>query len=199
MFKDFFGDKDPFADFDSFFDDVEVETNMPSKLKTSLEDFYKSIGRKISSEKIDYLVKKYQDGKEKRLVRKLTKKYGEKFPQQMGKLRKDIQPDNFPKFPKGFGGAFGRAFGGAFGGGFGGGGGGSTFSFTSTTTTRGPDGKMHTSRKETVTRGGRRVTKTLESDGDVTRATMEEQDGDRITRRRGTKKRSSLPSSSSEL
>merc|ERR1712146_61039 len=96
VFKDFFGDKDPFADFDSFFDDVEVETNMPSKLKTSLEDFYKSIGRKISSEKIDYLVEKYQDGKEKRLVRKLAKKYGKKFPREMEKLRKDIEPPKFP-------------------------------------------------------------------------------------------------------
>merc|ERR1712146_479233 len=96
VFKDFFGDKDPFADFDSFFDDVEVETNMPSKLKTSLEDFYKFIGRKISSEKIDYLVEKYQDGKEKRLVRKLAKKYGKKFPREMEKLRKDIEPPKFP-------------------------------------------------------------------------------------------------------
>ena len=197
VFKDFFGDKDPFADFDSFFDDVEVETSGSSALQKSLEEFYKSIKKTLPSDKINYLVKKYEGGKERRLVKKLSKKYGKKFPQQVQKLRTDVESKagggGFPggfKFPKGFGGAFGGAFGG------GGGPPGTTFSFSSTTTSRGPDGKMHTSRSETVTRGGRRVTKTLESDGDVTRATMEEQDGDRITRRRGTKKRSSLPSSS---
>eukprot|EP00439_Symbiodinium_sp_Y106_P034955 s4493_g4.t1 len=87
----------------------------------------------------------------------------------------------------GFGdfGDLGSMFGFDFGGMQGmGGGGGSTVMFSSSFSSS-TGGK--TTKTETRIENGRRVTKTIESDASGTRATMEEQEGNRIKRTSGSK------------
>lgn len=203
IFKQFFGDKDPFANFEELFEDVKVDEffggaeDTKKSLRSALEVFYKTIGKKYAQKKVASLVEKYV-GKETKLVRGLIKKYRKQYPQAVKVLESAFA--SFKKGDEKFGGfgSFGNAFQqfGGMGGinfNFGGGGApGSTFSFSSTTV--GSDGKTRTkSMKSTTSSDGRRVTQTIESDGDRTTASMEERIGDRVTRKRGTKARSALP------
>lgn len=89
-------------------------------------------------------------------------------------------------------GGFGSAFGG-FGGGFGdmdkmfanmGGGGASFTSFSSSFSSSG--GKTVQSQTNVV--NGKRVTKTIETDGETTKATMEEESGGRVKRKTGVRR-----------
>ena len=69
--KNFFGDKDPFANFDEFFEDVDIEEIFEGSqggkksLQSMLQVFYKSIG-KYAEKKVSSLVEKYA-GKETKL------------------------------------------------------------------------------------------------------------------------------------
>lgn len=224
LFKEMFGNEDPFADFSKFFDDVKTETfggeEVPGAsvddLVNALVKFYRAVAAadKAKPEKVREVLKlpKWK-GKEHKMFDALSKKYQE--PQHAAALAElKITFDKFPRGggggPSGFGGFgdmgagfggfdmdgfpgdIGKMFGGAFGG-FGGGmggGGATTMSFSSFSSSSG--GK--TVKKETKIEGGRRVTKTIETDGEGTRATLEEEEGGRIKRQTGVRRPQELGS-----
>jgi len=209
LFKEFFGDADPFSDFSKFFNDVETfeetvgDDGAVEMLEKALCDFYTSMGQKDKGQ-LDNVRQVMQSskwaGKLDRLGKSLQKKYENQpaFADALRELKnafkeyerktKGSQPGG--NFDFGFGDDFG-GFGGGFGGfgdfkgfgGFGSGGGSSTMSFSSSSFSSSSGGK--TVRTETKVENGKRVTKTIESDSSGTRATMEEQNGNRIKRQTG--------------
>jgi len=218
LFKEMFGNADPFADFSKFFDDIKFE-DMASggqdagqaleDLEAALSTFYAEVGQpdKARREKVKEVLgmKKWQ-GKEEKIFKHIQAKYGE--PQFAAAIRK--LESAFDKFrgSKGISqGTGGNSFGfdfGDMGGGFGGfesmfnmgggmpGGGGfksTSFSFSSSTV-----GGGRTVRQETKIVNGKRVTKTIESDGEGTRATLEQEEGGRIKRQTGVKRAEQLDS-----
>jgi len=199
LFNDFFGGKDPFADFSSFFDmDEETVEMNEDVLPQALKTFYSAIGAdKIVEPRIAEICGKWR-GKEEKLVRSLEKKY----PQHSGAvaaLKKDLglTKDN-SRSGGGFGGFdFGKGdgrFGSLSGFDFGKfGSSGSSFS-TSFTSSFSSSSGGKTVRTETVIKDGKRVSKTVESDGTNTRATLEESDGKNVRRKTGTKRHEQLPS-----
>jgi len=230
LFKEMFGDKDPFADFASFFDDVKIEeegTDLTEEealmeAETALIRFYTRIGEpaKASSVK-EVLSSDKWKGKEIKLYRSLVKKYGqqsahhatelEHLDEPLERLQSLREKRNNKKDSGGggFGGFGGMGFGGFDMGGFGGfggidlekmmggggGGGGVHMSFSSFSSSSG--GK--TVKKETKIENGRRVTKTIESDAEGTRAVLEEEANGRVKRQTGTKKAEQLGDGRDEI
>ena len=149
LFEDMFDGKDPFEAFEEFFDDVQVEEISPLQ---SLKDFYKSIGKDLSDERVEKIYTKYR-GKEKKLFKKLKKKYAKAGRSAVDALKEAWEPlwesgqDNVGGF-------------GDFGG-FGGGASGGSFSFSFSQSTTSADGKVHTKREETRVQGGKRVKRTV--------------------------------------
>jgi len=225
LFKEMFGDKDPFADFSKFFDNIEETVTGESvdvekareDLAAALVTFYKLVGQNDKADLkkvIDILKMPKWNGKERKMYNNLKKKYA--APEHVRAVE-DLQAA-FDEFEKtagsgdqggggfgGFGGGFGGFGGGGgfgdfggfgdldkmFGGGggfggfgnFGGGGGSVSMSFSSFSSSSG--GK--TIKSETRVEGGRRVTKTIETDGEKTKAIMEESQGGRTTRKTGVR------------
>eukprot|EP00931_Biecheleriopsis_adriatica_P013827 TRINITY_DN11533_c0_g1_i3.p1 TRINITY_DN11533_c0_g1~~TRINITY_DN11533_c0_g1_i3.p1 ORF type:complete len:355 (+),score=90.53 TRINITY_DN11533_c0_g1_i3:44-1108(+) len=219
LFKEMFGNADPFADFSKFFSDVHTfeETVGGSgddgaaleKLEQALCDFYNEVGQPEKGQ-LEQVRKVLQmpkwAGREEKMYSNLKKKYTEKVHvEPLQKLRKAFDElsqarrssggnSGFGEFGNmdfgGFGGDFG-GFGDLFGGGgfkmsggMGGMGGSSTVMFSSSFSTS-SGGK--TVKSETRIENGKRVTKTIESDASGTRATMEEQNGNRIKRTSGSR------------
>jgi len=220
LFKEMFGDEDPFADFSKFFgnifEEVYGEDEDPQEtlkqarntLEIALSEFYIAVGQhdKAPIEKVrEVLSMPKWEGKEKKMLGPLKQKYaGGQHDQALAQLEKAF--NTFAKSQSGFGGGdgskfgdfdfgnlggsfphgFGNMFGGDVGGFesfFGSGGGGATFtSFTSTSS------NGRTVKRESTMQGGRRVTKTIESDGTTTKATMEEAEGGRVRRKTGVKR-----------
>eukprot|EP00440_Ansanella_granifera_P038778 gb/GFBE01042077.1/.p1 GENE.gb/GFBE01042077.1/~~gb/GFBE01042077.1/.p1 ORF type:complete len:363 (+),score=119.18 gb/GFBE01042077.1/:1-1089(+) len=218
LFKEMFGNEDPFADFSKFFSEVhtfeetvgseeDVDEAMEN-LEKALCDFYKEVGQPEKGE-LDQVRKVLQmkkwKGKEDKLLSSLKKKYWEKHSQPVSKLKKAVDELISARGSSGGGGG-GGGFGGGFGGfkmdgfdmgggfgdlgsmfgnmgGMGGGmGGGSSFSFSMSTSSGGK-----TVKTETRIENGKRVTKKIEKDSSGTRATLEEQQGNRIKRTSGSR------------
>lgn len=232
LFKDMFGNSDPFADFSKFFDDIKVEVqdkdgrskkeldDARAALEQGLVNFYRAVGQtdKADLAKVRELMNmpKFK-GKEMKMFKGLKKKYDSRYSKDL-----EVLGELFERFDKlsgarqggfggfgGFGGGgfpdlggFGADFG--FGGGGGGGFGGFNFGgdfgnmgggvFMSSSFSSSSGGK--TVKTETRVEGGRRVTKTIESDASGTRATMEEEEGGKIKRQTGVKKAEQLEGSS---
>jgi len=223
MFKDMFGNADPFADFSKFFDNVQIQEEFVGEtsaeavdaLAKALAAFYADVGQhdKATPDKARELLKMPKwVGKEQKMFRNLAKKYSD--PRYAGALQKLEKAFNVFDRSRGggagrggggggmnmgdfgfdlgglggfggFGGGFGGDFGANFGANFGGGGGpGVTMSFSSFSSSSG--GK--TVKKETKIEGGKRVTKTIESDASGTRATMEEEQNGRVKRQTGVRR-----------
>ena len=184
IFKEFFGGEDPFEAMKNifsgggFFEDDEFEDDAESQqqLEEDLILFYKRYKKKAANvENVRSILKKYR-GKERKLYKKLQKKYGE-APSSLLEVQRaggnngghnsDL-PDLFAGF-----------------GDFGDFGGGASFSFSSSSSFGG-----HSSfeRTETVIKNGRRVTRKVSSNGDDTYAEIEESVGGRTRRRRARKK-----------
>jgi len=207
IFKDMFGTDDPFANFDSFFEDVSEEMfgggdqkDDSADMVKHLSEFYIAVGQpdKANEDKIrELLDSKKWSGKAHGLPKAMRKKYPDpKYARALDKLEsswpKAKRKSSGHSFGGGFGGlgdAFG-GFGASFGGGFGGGGGSSfsSFSFSSSSS-----GGGRTVKTETVIQNGKRVTKTIESDGKTTKASMEEEEGGRTRRKSGVKQNEQLP------
>ena len=119
-------------------------------------------------------------GKEKKLCKKLKRKYGE-APSSLLNLNNDNNSGGagFPDLFAGFG-DFGN---------FGGGIDGATFSFSSSSSFGGGNNVGTFERTETVIQNGRRVTKKVRSDGEDTIAEVEETIGGHTRRRKGRRKR----------
>merc|ERR1719272_2807283 len=87
LFKEMFGDKDPFSDFGKFFDNVEETTTGVSddeldaaqaKLGAAVSQFYLAVGEEKKADiktVMDVLDSKKWRGKEKKLLKELKKKY----------------------------------------------------------------------------------------------------------------------------
>eukprot|EP00444_Apocalathium_aciculiferum_P029332 CAMPEP_0183420718 /NCGR_PEP_ID=MMETSP0370-20130417/26629_1 /TAXON_ID=268820 /ORGANISM="Peridinium aciculiferum, Strain PAER-2" /LENGTH=384 /DNA_ID=CAMNT_0025604621 /DNA_START=43 /DNA_END=1197 /DNA_ORIENTATION=+ len=234
LFKEMFGNSDPFADFSKFFDHIHMEeqdlnganSEDLAAAKYALEDalitFYRTVGetKKASRSKVQEVLQmpKWQ-GKEIKMLSALKKKYTEpQYAAPLSALREAFEAYDkiSPSGGRGGGGGFGGGGFGGFGsfgdvggfggfggpggfGGFGGagasfesssfgGGGGASMSFSSFSSSSG--GK--TVKKETKIENGRRVTKTIESDAQGTRATLEEEAGGKIKRQTGVKRADEL-------
>ena len=139
-FKEFFGDKDPFADFDKFFEDVTTtETTDASDATTGQQQRRRGKTRGTTAD-------------EARRAAAGSSSFGR----------------------GGAAGSFGSM-----------GGGSSSFSFSFSNSRTGQ--KMSSETK--TDKSGRRVTKTLRSDGTSTEATLEESFGGMTTRRTGTRRK----------
>lgn len=220
MFKDMFGNADPFADFSKFFDNVHVHEEFvgdtpaeaTNALAKALAEFYAEVGQreKATPDKALELLKMPKwVGQERKMFHNLKKKYANSHNAPIRKLEKafdvfersrgggagggnsgGFNMGDFGFDLGGFGGGFG-GFGGSFGANFGadfGGGGVQTMSFSSFSSSSG--GK--TVKKETRIEGGKRVTKTIESDASGTRATMEEEQNGRVKRQTGVRRMEEL-------
>lgn len=180
-------------------------------LENELAKFYKAVGQtdKASKAKVKEVLQMPKwAGKEIKMLKPLQKKYPDNQ-RELSTLEAAFKKLDRARGSQGGGGGHKFAFGGdggfggfdlgGFGGGggdpfagfggfegFGGGGGSSTFtsmSFSSSSS----DGK--TVKSETTMQGGKRVTKTMESDGSGnTKAVFEEEEGGKIKRRTGKKK-----------
>jgi len=145
-FKEFFGDEDPFADFDKFFEDVTTtETTDASDAPTG--------------------------GVNGRGVRQGRR----------GKARGTTADETRREAASSF--SFGRGGAASSFGSMGGGSNSFSFSFSDSRTGQ----KM--SSQTTTDKSGRRVTKTLRSDGASTEASLEESFGGKTTRRTGTRRK----------
>lgn len=235
VFKDFFGDQDPFADFSKFFDNIQEETvggeagedehAAMAALEEALSTFYTEVGQpdkaKLENVRSVLQMPKWV-GKERKMFNNLKKKYAANFGDATRELKAAFDRldrsrgggsggnpfgdmggfggfGDLGDLSKMFGdaggmgglgglgglGDLGKMFAGGAGGFGGGGGGGTTFSsFSSFSSNAG--GK--TVKSETKIAGGKRVTKTIETDGEQVHATMEEESNGRVKRQRGTKR-----------
>eukprot|EP00442_Polarella_glacialis_P037566 CAMPEP_0115081624 /NCGR_PEP_ID=MMETSP0227-20121206/19389_1 /TAXON_ID=89957 /ORGANISM="Polarella glacialis, Strain CCMP 1383" /LENGTH=374 /DNA_ID=CAMNT_0002469503 /DNA_START=70 /DNA_END=1194 /DNA_ORIENTATION=+ len=228
LFKEMFGDSDPFADFSKFFSDVQFSEETVGgddgaaleNLEKAISSFYREVGQadKGQPDQVRQVLQNPKwKGKEHKLLGGLKKKYGgAEHAAFLSKLEKAFDELKGSRGGGG-GGGFGSGFDmGGFGnmGGFGGmggfgdffggggfdmnnmGGGGSTVMFSSSFSSS-SDGK--TVKKETRMENGKRVTKTIESDAEGTRATLEEQEGNRIKRQTGTRGPEQLGSRGDEM
>lgn len=211
IFKEMFGHDDPFSDFSKFFEDVTVEESggegaiSTEELEEALSAFYIAVGQTAKADRAQLKQMLRQPkwaGKEEKMLSALQKKYGSEafatpalrklekaFEKFLNHRPKGGNPGGFGGFDFGNLGGFGGFGGlnmGGFGGG-GGGGGGASFSFSSSTSYSHGGGR--TVKSETVMKDGKKVTKTIESDGKETRATMEEVEGGRVKRRTGVKRK----------
>lgn len=221
LFKEMFGDKDPFAAFDDFFADVKEEDsgasqqeidNATDALVTAISSLYTLANQPDKAARsaiMEVLGMNKWSKKEMKLVSALKQKYpGPEYAQALARIEKaaqtlvDLRGDSFgeggdafhgfggmpdiEKMMGGFGGFGGFGDLGDLGKMFGnrGGGGASFTSFSSSFSSSG--GK--TVKSETNIVNGKRVTKTIESDGETTKATMETESGGRVKRKTGVKK-----------
>eukprot|EP00927_Polykrikos_kofoidii_P055267 TRINITY_DN49545_c0_g1_i1.p1 TRINITY_DN49545_c0_g1~~TRINITY_DN49545_c0_g1_i1.p1 ORF type:complete len:406 (-),score=98.65 TRINITY_DN49545_c0_g1_i1:165-1268(-) len=177
----------------------------------AVSKFYKAVGNEdhASPNKVKEILNMPKwNGREEKLVQKLKDKYPnpeagrdltealKRFKEAMGKG--DVGGD----FPGGFGGG-GRGFGvmgDMFGDFFGGGNGGfSSFSSSSSSSSSGSSMSFSsfsssssfggkTTKTETKIVNGKRVTKTVETDGETTKASIEEEQDGKIKRKKGVKR-----------
>eukprot|EP00930_Biecheleria_cincta_P055539 TRINITY_DN41857_c0_g1_i1.p1 TRINITY_DN41857_c0_g1~~TRINITY_DN41857_c0_g1_i1.p1 ORF type:complete len:358 (-),score=77.89 TRINITY_DN41857_c0_g1_i1:125-1198(-) len=178
-------------------------------LEHELAKFYTAVGQTDKASKVkvkEVLQMPKWAGKEIKMLKPLQKKYPD-YHRELSSLEAAFKKLDRARGSPGGGGGHTFSFGGdggfggfdfgGFGGGGGdpfagfggfggfGGGGGSTFTSMSFSSTSG--GK--TVKSETTMQGGKRVTKTMESDGaGNTKATFEEEEGGKIKRRTGKKK-----------
>lgn len=137
LFKDMFGDSDPFADFAKFFDDIEEtvtgedNNEAQNKLAEKLSAFYTAVGQsdKAGIDKVKEVLSMPKFANKRKMFKNLQKKYSE--PQHQAALKKlEAAVNEFEKSRPSGGSGFGGFGGGdpfeGFGGlgGFGGGGGG---------------------------------------------------------------------------
>jgi len=189
IFNDFFGGKDPFADFDSFFDDIKVDEtsnivdSVHGSLASALKSFYHAVDLEQKIPSIDAMLRKYT-GKEKTLYTRLRKKYATgKTRPAFATLRQAFSiflTESQKAPPRNKYGSIGNFKTSTSSS--------SSFSYSSSTTTM-SGGRTRTSRTETVMSGGRRVTKTLESDGETTTASIEEEAGGKRIKKSGVKRK----------
>ena len=189
IFKDFFGGKDPFESMKDMFNDggffeddffEENSNTLQEQIYDDLLKFYKKYKKTAANKQnVDKILSKYK-GKEKKLYKKLKRKYGE-APSSLLNLNNDNNSGGagFPDLFAGFG-DFGN---------FGGGIDGATFSFSSSSSFGGGNNVGTFERTETVIQNGRRVTKKVRSDGEDTIAEVEETIGGHTRRRKGRRKR----------
>lgn len=210
LFKEMFGNANPFADFSKFFEDITSteertgpsESQALSHLVDALSNFYTAVAQpaKASKQKIrEVLQMPKWAGKEQKMLAELKKKYpGNTALAPLDKTFDDLEKARRPRGGGGGGGIFGDLGGikldlgglGGFGG-FGGGGGGPNVEIRTSFTTSSSNGR--TVKQETKIAGGKRVTKTLETDrSGTTRATLEEQDSEGIKRQTGVKRAEQL-------
>lgn len=192
IFADFFNGEDPFEAMknifngdNAFFEEETVndETSFESMKKDLLSFYRKHKPKNSNAQYISKILTKYK-GKEKKLYRKLMKKYGSAPDSLLHTENRNGARKGMPSLFEGFGDL------GNFGGGPGMGdilgnmmGGSFSFSSTSSSTSGGTF-----ERTETVIKNGRRVTRKVRNNGDETFAEIEESQGGRTRRRKGRRK-----------
>ncbi len=188
IFKDFFDGKDPFESMKNmfnggFFEDEVFENfdhiTSQDTVENDLLEFYHKYKKVAATKKnVKNILNKYK-GKEKILYNKLKKKYGAApsilLNVRSGNSNNKEDSGGFPDLFAGFG-DFGNFAGGP-----------TTFSFSSSSSTFGGDGRTF-ERTETTIQNGRRVTKKVRSNAGDTYAEIEEVTGGRTRRRKVRKK-----------